>query len=295
MMNTDKTEVMHNSDVQQPISIRNNVLNVAPDFTYLGSIISSNCTLNREINNRISRASASFGRLSQRVYLNRNLKLATKIRVYQAIVISILLYGSETWTLYSKQLKLLNTFHLRCLRRILRITWRDKVPNNDVLSQCGCNSIHSIVAERMLRWAGHMQRMPDERLPKAVFYSEMAEGTRPTGRPKKRYKDCLKETLKKCNINPTNFETLANDRVAWRAAVHLGTQNYENALREKSDEQRRARHASQTAPHQTSDHECPQCGRCLRSRAGLASHIRAHQREQQRQRREGRLRIEGLP
>ena len=282
MMNTDKTEVMHkqhNADNAQPISIRNNVLNEAQDFTYLGSIISNNCTLDREINNRISRASAAFGQLSVRVYLNRNLKLSTKIKVYQAIVISILLYGSETWTLYSKQLKLLNTFHLRCLRRILRITWRDRVPNNVVLSRCGCNSIHSIVAERMLRWAGHMQRMPDERLPKAVFYSEMAEGTRPVGRPKKRYKDHLKETLKKCNIDPTNFEQLANDRSAWRTAVLHGTRRYEELLREKSDEQRRARHMSQARRHQTSDHECPQCGRHLISRAGLASHIRAHQRQ----------------
>ena len=279
MMNTDKTEVMHSAGVGQPISIRNEVLNETSEFTYLGSIISNSCTLDREINNRISKASASFGQLSERVYLNRNIKLSTKIKVYQAIVISILLYGSETWTLYSKQLKLLNTFHLRCLRRILRITWKDKVPNNDILSRCGCDSIHSMIAERMLRWAGHMQRMPNERLPKAVFYSEMAEGTRPVGRPKKRYKDQLREILKKCSIDPNNFETLADDRASWRMAVHHGTRIYEDAIREKNDVQRQARHMAQSRPRQGGDHECSQCGRCLGSRAGLASHIRSHQRQ----------------
>ena len=102
IMNTDKTEVMHNSVFEQPISIRYNVFNEAHEFTYLGSIISNNRTLDKEINRRISKASASFGQLSERVYLNRNLKLAAKIEVNQAIVISILLYGSESWMLYNK-------------------------------------------------------------------------------------------------------------------------------------------------------------------------------------------------
>ena len=64
--------------------------------------------------------------------------------------------------------------------------------------------------------------MPDERLPKAVFYSELAEGTRDVGRPKKRYKDHLKDTLKNCAINPDEFENLAVDRSAWRQAVRAG-------------------------------------------------------------------------
>ena len=116
-MNTKKAEVLHcligNSDPVQPITIRGNTLNEVQDFTYLGSIIASNCSLEREVSNRISKASAAFGQLAERMYLNRNLKLPTKIKVYQAIVLSILLYGSETWTLYSKKLSSLNAFHMR--------------------------------------------------------------------------------------------------------------------------------------------------------------------------------------
>ena len=79
--------------------------------------------MDREIENynRLSKLSESFGQVSERVYLIRNHELPTKIKGYLAIVIFILLHVSETWTLYSKQLKLLNTFHLWCLGRIFHI------------------------------------------------------------------------------------------------------------------------------------------------------------------------------
>ena len=288
-MNTDKTEVLHrrtdNAPAAQTISIRGNTLKEVQDFTYLGSIISNNCSLDREINNRISRASAAFGQLTERVYLNRNLKLPTKIRVYQAIVLSILLYGSESWTLYSKQLNKLNAFHMRCLRRMLHITWQDKIPNNEVLTRCSCSTIHSVVAERTLRWAGHVQRMPEERLPKAIFYSELADGRRSIGRPKKRYKDYLQDTMKKCDIGPGSFEATASDRSAWKQAVRRGISHYETTLRNRYDQRRRARHQAQAVAVADGDHCCQECDRSFRSAAGLASHLRAHQRAQRGQHR----------
>ena len=181
---------------------------------------------------------------------------------------------------------------------MLNITWQDKVPNNDVLSRCSCKSMYSIVAERTLRWAGHMQRMPAERLPKAVFYSELVEGTRPVGRPRKRYKDYLQDTLKKCCINPNNFETLAGDRPAWRQAVRVGANQYEESIREKSDQLRQARHNQQRGEPRSGTFLCQEqgCGRRFRTAAGLSSHTRAHQQALQRQQRgRSRLRIEGLP
>ena len=74
-----------------------------------------------------------MGRLSKRVGENRLLKMGTKVRVYVACVVSTLLYGSETWTTYFHQERRLNTFHIRCLMQIMGITWRDKIPNSEVL------------------------------------------------------------------------------------------------------------------------------------------------------------------
>ena len=52
----------------------------------------------------------------------------TRLKVYQACVTSIFLYGSETWTPYARQEAKLNSFHLCCLRRNLGITWQDRIP-----------------------------------------------------------------------------------------------------------------------------------------------------------------------
>ena len=283
IMNKTKTEVMHNCDAassqQEAVCIDGTQLPTTSDFTYLGSIISSNCSIEREITNRISRASSAFGQLKDRVYLNRNLKLSTKMKVYEAIVLSILLYSSETWTLYASQLKTLNKFHMQCLRKMLGISWSDRVPNNDVLSRCGSQHIHSLVALRTLRWAGHLERMSPDRLPRQVFHSELASGVRPVGRPKKRYKDHLKSILKSCNIPPNNFETLAADRPGWRSATGRGVAALEASLREKNDRARAARHRQPDPTTLTSPSiVCEECERSFRSRAGLASHRRAHLR-----------------
>ena len=50
----------------------------------------------------------------------------TRLKVYQACVASIHLYGSETWTTYARQEVKLNSFYLHCLRRILDITTRQE-------------------------------------------------------------------------------------------------------------------------------------------------------------------------
>ena len=67
-------------------------------FTYLGSTLSRNVVIDDEINTRIAKASAAFGRLSKNVWERRGITTATKIKVYKAAVLTTLLYGSETWT-----------------------------------------------------------------------------------------------------------------------------------------------------------------------------------------------------
>ena len=111
------------------ISIGDCTLDVVEDFTYLGSNISSNLSLDTELNMRIGKASAAMTRLTKRVWENTMLTIKTKTQVYQACVLSTLLYGSESWTLYTRQERRLNAFHLRCLRRILGISWQDHISN----------------------------------------------------------------------------------------------------------------------------------------------------------------------
>ena len=103
---------------QAHIELDNKELEAVDKFCYLGSTITSTTSLDDEINARIGKAATTFGRLTKRAWENKRLKIKTKIRIYEACVLSTLLHGSETWTSYSRQDKRLNAFHLRCLRKI---------------------------------------------------------------------------------------------------------------------------------------------------------------------------------
>ena len=60
------------------------------------------------------------------VWERRGISLETKLKVYQAVVLTTLLYSSETWTVYRRHKKILNHFHFRCLRSLLHNPWQDK-------------------------------------------------------------------------------------------------------------------------------------------------------------------------
>ena len=133
-----KTNVLgQDVDTSPVITIDNYELDVVHQFTYLGSTISDNLSLDAEFNQRIGKAATMLGRLTTRVWENPKLTVATKMAVYKACIISTLLYGSETWTTYAKQERKLNSFHMRSLRRILGIIWSDRVPNAQVLKRTG--------------------------------------------------------------------------------------------------------------------------------------------------------------
>ena len=78
--------------------------------------------------------------------------------------------------MHAHQEKRLNVFHMRCLRRILGITWQDKMTNKVVLEMAGVPSLYTLLKQRRMRWLGHMIRMKDGRIPKDLSYGELATG-----------------------------------------------------------------------------------------------------------------------
>ena len=125
----------------------------------------------------------TLSRLTKCVWSNNKLSDHTKVNVYEACVISTLLYGSESWTMRAHQEKRLNVFHMRCLRRILGITWQDKVTNKLVLEKAGIPSLYTLLKQRRMRWLGHVTRMEDGCIPKDLLYGELATGKIPAGQP----------------------------------------------------------------------------------------------------------------
>ena len=74
-----------------------NKLNSVLEFTYLGCNISCNGCIDDEIQRRMAKASASFGRLRQKLWNNHHVSMRVKGKIYRAIVMSTLLYGAEAW------------------------------------------------------------------------------------------------------------------------------------------------------------------------------------------------------
>ena len=106
----------------------------------------------------------------------------------------ILVYESETWTLYQHQVRQLRTIQQRHLRLILRIKWDHFVSNEEVLKRAGVEDIELKLVGSRLRWLDHICRMDDNRPVKVLLHSELFHGSRPVGRPYLRFKD----TCKKC-------------------------------------------------------------------------------------------------
>lgn len=270
-----KTQVM-GQDVDSPpaISINGHKLDVVHDFVYLGSTISDTLTLDIEINRRIGKAATTLSRLTKRAWNNKKLTENTKIQIYRACVVSTLLYGSESWTLRAAQERKLNAFHMRCLRRILNITWQDKVPNSTVLERANYTSMYTLLKQRRMRWLGHVVRMDDGRIPKDLLYGELVQGKRPTGRPQLRYKDTCKRDLKALCIDLNDWEITALERPAWRQAVRKGLSKFEKTLAQQHEAKRMRRKAAAQADRPASNFICILCHRDCHSRVGLASHSR---------------------
>jgi len=256
------------------ITIDGQRLKAVDKFVYLGSTLSRNVVINDEVNARLPKASTAFGRLRKNVWDRRGITKETKIKVYRAVVLTTLLYGCESWTVYERHARELNHFHTTCLRKLLGINWQDKVPDTEVLERACLPSIHTILMQSQPRWAGHVVRMRDHRLPTKLFYGELRQGNRSVGGQKKRFRHTLKVSLKAFDIDINTWEKAAQDRGGWRAAVHKGAQSYEANRTAAAEERRRARKARACQPLSAATIPCPHCNVMFRAQIGLTSHLR---------------------
>ena len=179
-INIKKTEVVYQPapgklNKEPTITVKGQRLQLVVKFTYLGSTLSRVVHIDDEVNARIAKASAAFGRLRGSIWDRSGIRLDTKLKVYRSVVLPTLLYACETWTVYQRHAKRLNHFHTSCLRKLLKIktgfqaqkSWKGQ----------GCRVY--ILKLAQLRWTGHVTRMFDERLPKKILYGELRWKTLP--------------------------------------------------------------------------------------------------------------------
>ena len=224
-VNLGKTKVLHQPAPNNHFPAPNIIIDDTPlanveHFKYFGSTISCDGSLDKEIASRISKASQALGRLRNRMLNQHNIRLSTKMKVYNALVLPSLLYGCETWTLYRRHVKKLESSHMRTLRSILEINWQDRITNFEVLDRTNSASIESMLIKAQLRWVGHVICMEEFRMKRGLMYGELQLGKRNQGRPKLRYKDTVKANFQWCHIKPKELEERAMDRPKWRASTH---------------------------------------------------------------------------
>ncbi|BHF65659.1 hypothetical protein SprV_0200867200 [Sparganum proliferum] len=119
--------------------------------------------------------------------------------------------------------------------------------------------------------------MKDTRLPKQLFYDDVATGVHRRGGPRRHYMDAFKNSLKRLYISPEIWEDLAKKRLAWRRKVKTGAAIYEANQIAAAKSQREAR-KSQVPCLICSSHPppptCLLCQRAFRVRIVLLGHIR---------------------
>ena len=83
-----------------------------------------------------------------------------KIHLYNALIIALAIYASETWTLKKEDLRKLTVFENNCLRATVGKTVRDdRVRMSDIKKKRGAkNEIVELIKRRRLNWFGHVTR-----------------------------------------------------------------------------------------------------------------------------------------
>ena len=180
-ISTEKSKVMVNSaeDVHANITMNGESLEEVSNFKYLGATLAKDGTSTTEIRKRIATATAAMAKLT-RVWKS-NISFHTKHKLYKTLVISVLLYGCETWTLHAEAERKIQAFETKCLRRLLRISYKEHKTNdfvwNTVTNLVGPQEpLLSIIKRRKLSWFGNVTR--HDSLSKTILQGTVEGGRR---------------------------------------------------------------------------------------------------------------------
>ena len=105
------------------------------DSSYLGSEIEQMSRAEKDVKIRIEKAATVCQMWRKKVFRSGNLSRSTKVQVFRAMVMLVLLYGAETWTVTQQDIRRLKTFQMRCLQDIVGVTLWDMWRNVDILEE----------------------------------------------------------------------------------------------------------------------------------------------------------------
>jgi hypothetical protein len=145
--------------------------------------------------------------------LSKNLK----IKIYGTIILPIVLYGCETWSLTLREERRLRVFENRVLRGIfgfkgdeVTVEWR-KLHNEELNDLYPSPSIGRVIKSRRMRWAGHVELMSERRGVCKVLVGK-PEGKRLLGRHRRRWEYNIKMDLQEVGCDGMDWIDLVQER-----------------------------------------------------------------------------------
>jgi hypothetical protein len=227
-------------------------------FRYLGSMLANTCTDVLDVDARIAKAGAAFGALHKCLFASKEVSWHAKRTVYKVLILSILLYGCESWCLTQVMWRRLRTFHALCVRKMCRVTryhtWKHRVSTSTLLKRVGLRAIESYVYRRQLGWLGHVSRMKYSRMPRWLLSCWVAN-PRPVGAPNFTYGRGVQAALEYAGLGEGDgrWVAQAGDREEWREMLKgLGQEAWEeeqgaaDRQQQQQQQQRLQQHQQQT-------------------------------------------------
>ena len=214
----DKTKVMTNdpNGFQREIKIKDQRLEEVENFKYLGAIISNEGS-KPKILSRIAQTTAALSRLKS-IRRDKNISLASKVKLMWTLILSTFLYACESWTFTAEIERRIQALEMRCYRRLLNISYKDHVTNEEVRNRIqNASGVHddllTMVKKQKLRWYGHISRSSGM---VKTFLQGTVKGARWRGRQKKRWEDNIKKWT---GMGFGDSLRAAEDREGWKGIV----------------------------------------------------------------------------
>ena len=181
-----------------------------------GAIISNEGS-KPEILSRIAQTTAALSRLKI-IWRDKNISLASKVKLMRTLILSTFLYACESWTLTEEIERRVQAFEMRCYRRLLNISYKNHVTNKEVRNRIqNAVGVHddllTMVKKRKLRWYVHISRSSG--MARTILQGTV-KGARWRGRRQKRWEDNIKEWT---GMGFGDSLRAAEDRDGWKGTV----------------------------------------------------------------------------
>jgi hypothetical protein len=181
------------------VKIDNSSIEKVEEFKYLGTMLTDQNSIQEEIKCRLNLGNDCYYSV-QKFLSSRLLSKNLKIKIYRNIILPVVLYGCETWSLILREERRLRMFEDRMLGRVFgpkrdEVTgeWR-KLHKKELNDLYSLPNIVRVVKSRRMEWAGHVARMGDDRGVHKVLVGK-PERKRPLDRPRRRWEDNIKMYL----------------------------------------------------------------------------------------------------